>query len=119
MKLQVHSIHFDADKKLLAFIQSKLNKLDQFYDRITGGEVFMKVDKDNNRDNKVLEIKINLPGITLFVKEQARSFEAAMDLAIEALKIQLKKFKEKLQEKASNAKLLVDRMDEFELSMEG
>lgn len=111
MKLQVHSIHFDADKKLLAFIQQKLNKLDQFYDRITAGEVFMKVDKDNNRDNKVLEIKISLPGITLFVKEQARSFEAAMDLAIEALKIQIKKFKEKIQEKPNMGKLAVSLMD--------
>jgi putative sigma-54 modulation protein len=103
MKLQVHSIHFDADVKLLEFIQSKLNKLDTFYDRITGGEVFLKLDKGDTKKvkSKMLEVKINLPGATLFVKEQGKTFEEAMDIAIEALKIQLKRFKEKIQEKAN------------------
>lgn len=103
MKLQVHSIHFDADMKLLEFIQSKLNKLDTFYDRITGGEVFLKLDKGDTKKikSKMLEVKINLPGATLFVKEQGKTFEEAMDIAIEALKIQLKRFKEKIQEKAN------------------
>ena len=106
MKLQVHSIHFDADMKLLEFIQSKLNKLDMFYDRITGGEVFLRLDKGDTKRvrNKMLEIKISLPGATLFVKEQASSFEEAMDIAIEALKIQLKKFKDKIQEKINPTK---------------
>lgn len=102
MKLQVHSIHFDADMKLLEFIQTKLNKLDMFYDRITGGEVFLRFDQGDTKKKvrtKMLEIKISLPGATLFVKEQAASFEEAMDIAIEALKIQLKKFKDKIQEK--------------------
>jgi putative sigma-54 modulation protein len=69
MKLQVHSIHFDADKKLLEFIQSKLNKLDTFYDKITGGEVFLRLDKGENTKvrGKTLEVKISLPGATLFV----------------------------------------------------
>jgi putative sigma-54 modulation protein len=103
MKLQVHSIHFDADMKLLEFIQSKLNKLDTFYDRITGGEVFLKLDKGDTKKvkSKMLEVKINLPGATLFVKEQGKTFEEAMDIAIEALKIQLKRFKERIQEKAN------------------
>ncbi len=103
MKLQVHSIHFDADMKLLEFIQSKLNKLDTFYDRITGGEVFLKLDKGDTKKvkSKMLEVKINLPGATLFVKEQGKTFEEAMDIAIEALKIQLKRFKEKIQDKAN------------------
>jgi putative sigma-54 modulation protein len=101
MKLQVHSIHFDADMKLLEFIQSKLDKLDMFYDRITSGEVFLRLDKGDTKrvKSKMLEVKISLPGATLFVKEQASSFEEAMDIAIEALKVQLKKFKDKIQEK--------------------
>jgi putative sigma-54 modulation protein len=104
MKLQMHSIHFDADRKLLDFIQLKLDKLDTFYDRITGGEVFLRIDKDNNKVNKLLEIKIDVPGTTLFVREKARSFEAATDIALEALKGQLKKFKEKVQVKPSDSK---------------
>jgi putative sigma-54 modulation protein len=101
MKLQVHSIHFDADTKLIEFIQQKLNKLDQFYDRITNGEVFLRLTKgeSNKGHQKLLEIKINVPGASLFVKETAKSFEEAVDLAIEALKVQIKKFKEKIQTK--------------------
>ena len=113
MKLQVHSIHFDADMKLLEFIQAKLNKLDIFYDRITGGEVFLRLDKGDKKKikSKLLEIKISLPGAVLFVKEMATSFEEAMDLAIEALKIQLKKFKEKAQEKINPTRMVLMTMD--------
>lgn len=98
MKLQVHAVHFTADQKLLAFIQQKLSKLDQFYDRIVSGEVFLKLDKGdkNKTHSKLLEIKINLPGAVLFVKETGKSFEEAIDLALDILKGQLKKFKEKI-----------------------
>lgn len=96
MKLQMHSIHFDADQKLVDFIQKKANKLDTFYDRIIDGEVFMRLEKDDERENKLLEIKLNLPGSQLFAKEKSKSFEAAADEAVEALRRQLKKHKEKM-----------------------
>ncbi|MBP6385597.1 MAG: ribosome-associated translation inhibitor RaiA [Pseudarcicella sp.] len=100
MKLQVHSVHFDADNKLLEFIQAKLNKLDTFYDKITVGEVFLRLDKgeSSKTKNKLLEVKISLPGMILFVKQKAKTFEEAVDNAIEALKIQIKKFKQKLKD---------------------
>lgn len=98
MKLQIQSIHFDADQKLLDFIQKKADKLETFYDRILNGEVFLRLNKDSlSKDNKVVEIKINIPGGSLFVKEYAASFEAGTDIAVEALKVQLKKHKEKKQ----------------------
>ncbi len=96
MKLQMHSIHFDADQKLVDFIQKKADKLDTFYDRIIDGEVFMRLQKDEDRENKLLEIKLNIPGVQLFAKEKSKSFEAAADEAVEALRRQLKKHKEKL-----------------------
>ena len=96
MKLQMHSIHFDADRKLLNFIQKKTSKLDTFFDRIIDGEVFMKLDKNGNNENKIVEIKINIPGSQLFAKEQCKSFEEATDVAVEALKRQLKKYKARL-----------------------
>lgn len=100
MKLQMHSIHFDADAKLLSYIQKKAEKLDTFYDRITGGEVFLRLNKDTAlHENKVVEIKISVPGHTLFAKETSASFEAAADEAMEALKAQIKKFKEKMLER--------------------
>jgi putative sigma-54 modulation protein len=94
MKLQVHSIHFDADSKLISFIQRKLDKLETFYDRLVDGEVFLRLNNEGV-ENKTVEIKLKVPGSSLFAKEQARSFEAATDLATEALRNQLKKFKTK------------------------
>lgn len=96
MKLQMHSIHFDADQKLINFIQKKTDKLETFYDHIVDGEVYMRIAKgDNRRENKLIEIKLNIPGSTLFAREQAISFESATDLVVEALKVQIKKHKEK------------------------
>ncbi|MCE7071855.1 MULTISPECIES: ribosome hibernation-promoting factor, HPF/YfiA family [Dyadobacter] len=97
MRLQMQAIHFDADPKLLSFIQQKLDKLDTFYDRITSGEVFLKLDKSDNAklQTKLLEVKLYVPGGTMFVREQGTTFEEATDLAIDTLKMQVKKFKDK------------------------
>jgi len=95
MKLQMHSIHFDADQKLLDFIQKKTDKLETFYDRVIDGEVFLKLDNNDVNQNKIVEIKLNAPGSQLFAKGQNSSFEAAADLAVEALRRQIKKLKEK------------------------
>jgi ribosomal subunit interface protein len=94
MKLQVHSIHFNADQKLIDFVQKKVDKLETFYDRLVDGEVFLRLNNEGI-ENKTVEIKLKVPGSQLFAKEQARSFEAATDLATEALRAQLTKFKTK------------------------
>lgn len=114
MKLQVHSVHFNADDSLLEFIQQKLNKLDQFYDRITGGEVFLRLTKGDSSkiQSKLIEIKIKVPGASLFVKETAKSFEEALDIAIEALKSQIKKFKEKIATKIAPKLVISEMADE-------
>jgi putative sigma-54 modulation protein len=96
MKLQMHSIHFDADRKLIDFIQKKADKLDTFYDQIIDGEVFMRIDKNDNKANKIVEIKMNVPGKQFFAKNQSDSFEAAADEAVEGLRRQIKKYKEKV-----------------------
>ncbi|MEX2235698.1 MAG: ribosome-associated translation inhibitor RaiA [Cyclobacteriaceae bacterium] len=102
MKLQVHSIHFDADHKLVNFIQKKLNKLETFYDRLVDGEVFLRLNNEGI-ENKTVEIKLNVPGTQLFATEKARSFEAAADQATDALRMQLKKFKTKIKNKKNLA----------------
>ncbi len=94
MKLQTHSIHFDADVKLLDFIQRKVDKLETFYDQIVDGEVFLRVN-NSKVENKTVEIKLNIPGNQLFAKEEAKSFEEATDQATEALRRQLRKLKVK------------------------
>lgn len=96
MKLQVHSIHFNADIKLIDFIQKKVDKLETFYDRLVDGQVFLRLNNEGV-ENKTVEIKLTVPGSQLFAKEQARSFEEATDLATEALRAQLAKFKLKVR----------------------
>jgi putative sigma-54 modulation protein len=95
MKVTVHSIHFDADKKLIEFIQKKIDKLSSHHEGIVDGEVFLRLDKAENAENKVTEIKLNIPGKELFAKKKSKSFEEATDGVVEALRRQLKKHKEK------------------------
>ena len=96
MKVQMHSVHFDADQKLLDFIQKRLDKLETFYDRVTDGEVILKLNNKDGVDNKTVEIKLFVPGATLFSQEDAASFEAATDAAADGLKRQITKYKEKI-----------------------
>ena len=96
MKLQVHSIHFDADSKLIMFIQKKLDKLETFYDRMVDGEVFLRLNNEGI-ENKTVEIKLRVAGNQLFAIEKAKSFEAVTDLDADALRMQLKKFKTKVK----------------------
>jgi putative sigma-54 modulation protein len=95
MKLQVQSIHFDADVKLLDFLQKKLDKLNTFNDTIIDGEVYLKLDHNDSKGNKVVNVKINMPGNSIVVKEQRATFEEAIDVAYDILKNQLAKLKEK------------------------
>jgi putative sigma-54 modulation protein len=95
MKLQVQSIHFDADVKLLDFLQKKLDKLNTFNDTIIDGEVYLKLDTNDSKGNKVVNVKINIPGNSIVVKEQRATFEEAIDVAYDILKNQLSKLKEK------------------------
>ena len=91
MKVQIHSIHFDADKALLAFIETKLQKLTVFNDTIISSEVFLRVEKRDRKENKLVEIKLHIPGKELFAKKNSLSFEAAADEVVEALRRQIAK----------------------------
>ena len=104
MNIQVQSIRFNADRKLLDFIQKKANKLDTFYDRIISGEVYLRLENVEDEANKITEIKLALPGTQLFAKCQCKSFEEATDQAIESLRKQIGKHKQKKTIAASVAK---------------
>lgn len=99
MNIKIQSIHFDADQKLLTFIESKLIKIEKLYDGIVGCEVFLKVINDQATENKAVEIRIEIPGNDLFATKQSKTFEAATDLCIDALKSQITKHKEKIRNK--------------------
>jgi putative sigma-54 modulation protein len=95
MNVQIHSVRFDADKKLIDFVHQKLEKLTQFAEDIVNAEVYLRLDKDQERENKISEIKLELPGGPLFARKQSKTFEEATDESIDALKVQITKHKQK------------------------
>ena len=97
MKINTQSVHFDADKKLLSFIDEKVNKLSTYYENIVAADVILRLEKSNDNSNKIAEIKLHVQGLDLFAKKQCESFEEAIDSAVDAIKIQIKKYKEKVQ----------------------
>jgi putative sigma-54 modulation protein len=115
MKITVQAIHFTADHKLLDFIQKKVDKLEQFSDQIISGEVYLKLENVDNEANKISEVKLMVAGGTMFAKEQCKSFEEATDLAIESLKKQITKHKDKTRAKLSEHKAILnaDQVSDF------
>ena len=97
MNMQIHSVRFDADKKLIDFVQHKVAKLTQFGEDIINAEVYLRLDKDQDRENKISEIKLEFPGGPLFAGKRSKTFEEATDLAVDALKKQITRQKEKMR----------------------
>ncbi|HYG52018.1 MAG TPA: ribosome-associated translation inhibitor RaiA [Flavobacteriales bacterium] len=96
MNVQFQSVHFSADKKLVSFAQEKVTKLNTMHDKIISSEVILRLENSDAKDNKVAEIKLNIPGKELFAKRQCTTFEEAVDLSVDALKNQIAKYKGKL-----------------------
>jgi putative sigma-54 modulation protein len=95
MNVQIHSVRFDADKKLINFVNQKLEKLVQVGDGIVNAEVYLRLNKDQDRENKISEIRLEIPGGPLFARKQSKTFEEATDQAIDALRKQIAKYKQK------------------------
>jgi putative sigma-54 modulation protein len=97
MNISIQTVHFDADKKLLDFVQKKLDKLETFHDRITKIEVYLKLESMAHAiKEKVVEIKIHIPKQDCFVKASANTFQTAFDEAFNSITNQLKKKKERI-----------------------
>lgn len=99
MNVQINAVNFKADQKLEDFIQQKVGKLGQYYDGVLGSEVILKVDASEKPQNKISEIRVKIKGSDLFAKKQSDTFEQATDNAVEALRRQLQKHKEKVRGK--------------------
>ncbi len=97
MDVQIQSVKFDADKRLIEFVNAKMAKLDRFAERSTGADVILRLDKDPDKGNKIATITLRMPGEDLVACHQAKSFEEAVDEAIDALKHQIDKFKAKVE----------------------
>ena len=97
MKVNTQSVNFTADSKLIDFIQKRMDKLDMYYDKIIQSDVYLKVENTSDKENKIFEAKLSVPGDSFIVKKQCKSFEEGTDMAVASLERQLKKRKEKLR----------------------
>ena len=98
MKVFTQSVNFNADSSLIDYTQAKVASLVKYHDKIVDAEVFLKVQKTSDKENKITEVKINIPGAELVVKRETKTFEEGVNLAVDSLKRQLKKSKEKYRE---------------------
>ncbi|MDP4600458.1 MAG: ribosome-associated translation inhibitor RaiA [Polaribacter sp.] len=98
MKVFTQSVNFNADKDLINYVEKKANQLVKFHDKIVDVEVFLKVQNTSDKENKIIEIKLNIPGNELIVKRETKTFEEGINLGIDSLKRQLKKSKEKTRD---------------------
>jgi putative sigma-54 modulation protein len=96
MKVNIQAVNFNIDKKLVLFIEEQMGKLEKFYDKVINADVFLKVEQSSEKENKVVEINIHVPGDSLMVKKTCKTFEEAVDSACESQERLLKKRKEKL-----------------------
>ena len=99
MKVYVQSVNFNADKSLIEFVEKKLNGLDKYYDKIVDAEVFLKVQQTSGKENKTVDVKLNIPGKDFVVKKQCKTFEEGIMLAVDSLKRKLTQKKEKVRAK--------------------
>jgi putative sigma-54 modulation protein len=96
MNVNIQTVHFDADGKLMNHVSSKLKKLNTFHDRIIKVDVFLKLDNVvHNIKDKIAEIRVHVPRKRFFVKASSKSFEESFDSALESLVTQIKRKKEK------------------------
>ncbi len=95
MKIAVQSVNFNMDKDLKIYLEKKINTLEKFYDKIIVAEVYLKVQNTSDKENKISEIKLNVPGDDIVVKRTAKTFEEGISNGVEALKRALRKLKEK------------------------
>lgn len=97
MQVNINSVHFKADKKLLAFINEKVEKLSNFYEDVIGTDITLKLENSEFPDNKIAEIRLYIRGNDLYAKKQSKTFEEAADTAVDALKRQISKHKSKVK----------------------
>lgn len=97
MKVNVNAVNFNVDRKLVDFIQIRLDKLEKYYDKVVVADVYLKVESTSEKENKIVEIKMHVPGDDFMVKKQCKSFEEAVDSSAESLERLLLKRKEKIR----------------------
>lgn len=96
MNVNIQTVRFDADAKLIEYVNRKIQKLTTFHDRITTVDVFLKLDNVVHQiKDKIVEISVHVPRHQFFVKASSKSFTESFDYALESVVNQVKRKKEK------------------------
>jgi putative sigma-54 modulation protein len=96
MNVNIQTVRFDADSRLVEYISQKLEKLNTFHDRIIQVNVFLKLDNVvHTIKDKIAEIRVHVPRHDFFVKSTSKSFEESFDDAFNSIVAQIKRKKQK------------------------
>ena len=97
MKVNVHAVNFNVDRKLVGYAQARMDKLEKYYDRVVFSDVFFKLDNTSAKVNKIAELKVSVPGDEFIVKKQCKTFEEAVELAADSMERLLMRRKQKIR----------------------
>jgi putative sigma-54 modulation protein len=100
MKVNMQSVNFSADQKLFDYIDQKLSKVDKFFGNIVRADVILKLENSGQVRDKIVELKLVVPGNVLLTKDSGKTFEAAFDSSVKSLKRRIIKYKERLKSKS-------------------
>ncbi len=95
MVTRVQTIHFDASQQLMDFVEKKVAKLEKLCEEATSLEVAMKLIKPETAMNKEVSLRLLSGGGEMFASKVSDTFEDALLGAIDALKVQIEKKREK------------------------
>ena len=95
--INVKSLKFDADQKLLDYVEKKVGKLEKFFDNL--GDIDVTLSLLPDPDNKNVRIQTRFPGEDLVIERNAKSFEEAVTESVDAMKEKIVRAKEKRFEK--------------------
>jgi len=97
MKIVTQSVHFDADQKLLLYIEQKISALEQYFQRIIKADVILRLENTGKIKGKTVEVKLQVPGEVIYISDNKLKFEAALDSVVEKLKRKIIKYKQQLR----------------------
>ena len=96
MNVNIQTVHFTPDTKLVEYVSKKMEKINTFHDSITKIDVFLKLDNVvHTIKDKIAEISVHVPRHQFFAKCSSKSFEESFDNAFESLVNQIKRKKDK------------------------
>jgi len=94
MKIQIEA-PWEVNDYTRGVIEEKLEKLDKFSEENIRADVFLKKGDNIKPNDKIMEVRLHVPGPDLFAEANGDSFEKTASEISDKLKRQLVKRKEK------------------------